>query len=220
MTVNDDCQAANKTLLPSRDEINGVQTFILVVAVFIKGGLLGAFLPFSTVWLDAKGYDAVQLAYISLVDSLGSLMLPLVGTALDKMRSHNSGFVWMLVLLSVLKLSYLGVASNYAALLCLAAVTAPLLRAANSVLDALALYAFHERGHFGRVRVFGDLGFGCIALFTGWALDAFRNVDSIFIIFAALSMFLAIFWASTRSCMTNIRSDSRQMSPEEFHLQA
>mmetsp|Transcript_85245 Transcript_85245/g.275109 ORF Transcript_85245/g.275109 Transcript_85245/m.275109 type:complete len:437 (+) Transcript_85245:129-1439(+) len=213
-------ESALKTLIPQNGAITTGQIVVLLTALFIKGGVLGAYLPFSTLWLDVKGYSARQIACVALVDALGSFMLPLVGTCIDKLRSHNTGFVAMLVSLSFLKLCYLPAAGSFTTLLLLATLTSPLMRAANSVLDALALYAFSERGNFGRARCVGDLGWGGLAVFTGWAMDFFGTEDSIFIIFSAMCFFLAVMWTAARPWMNSIRPDTKQMSTEEFLVQA
>lgn len=192
------------------------QIAILVVALFIKGGLLGAYIPFSSLWLSLKGYRPRDLGFLSLVDALGCLFLPVVGICVDKLRAHNACFVLILCLLCILKLAYLPAANSFTAIILLTAVTAPLLRASNSMLDALALYAFPDKAHFSRARLAGDLGFGCIALGVGFAMDFFGTEDTIFYIFACMCGSLACMWCATSPYMESIRADSAQMSLSEF----
>merc|ERR1719183_746568 len=107
------------------------------VAIFVKGGLLGAYVPFFTLWLYQQGYRTSQVGYLSALDAAASIVLmPLIGAGLDRYRCHNLGLVVIMLLVAVLKVSYLYVASSFLALLALTACTAPLLKSANSVLDA------------------------------------------------------------------------------------
>jgi len=135
-------------LLPK--SVTSCQLFVLGFSIFLKGGLLGAYLPFSSLWLSLKGYSNHDLGIVSVVDAIFSLLLPVVGGTLDKLRSHNLGFVVLLIILAVLKLSYIPAATSFIVILILTAFTAPLLRASNSILDCLALYAFTNKGYFTR----------------------------------------------------------------------
>jgi hypothetical protein len=200
--------------------ITSFQIFVLSFCIFLKGGLLGAYVPFSSLWLNRKGYSNQELGIVSVVDAFFSLLLPLVGVVLDKVRSHNLGFVVLLVILSLLKLCYIPAASSFLAILALTALTAPLLRAANSILDALALYAFTEKGNFMRIRLVGDLGFGFIALAVGVAYQLTRNVDSIYYIFSCICIVLAIAWLSLSRYLSSIRPDSKAMTKDEFLAQS
>lgn len=188
---------------------------VLCFAIFIKGGLLGAYLPFYTLWLSKKGYSNTELGLISVVDAVFCLFLPLVGGALDKLRSHNLGFVFLLVILATLKLLYLVVWRSFFWILVLTALTAPLIRAANSLLDCLALYAV-DRGDFPRVRLVGDLGWGSITLLVGAMIDITGDVDVVFIIFASASGILAVVWMASMPFLRSIRKDSEPMGLNEF----
>jgi len=199
-----------------RSQITSGQVAILSCAIFLKGGLLGAYLPFSSLWLSEKGYGARQLALVALVDSIGCFALPVVGNIVDAFRMHNAGFIIILMILTVLKLSYLPAAGSILLILMLTALTAPLLRAANCILDTLTLYAFVERGNFARVRLMGDLGWGSFAMTVGLAMDYFHTEDVIYWLFAGACCLLSIMWCAASPYMAAIRPDSRQMSTTEF----
>lgn len=56
------------------------EKLILVVALFLKGGLLGAYIPFFTLWLHVYSYTATQVGILSAVDIVFSILLmPLIG---------------------------------------------------------------------------------------------------------------------------------------------
>mmetsp|Transcript_124980 Transcript_124980/g.233774 ORF Transcript_124980/g.233774 Transcript_124980/m.233774 type:complete len:434 (+) Transcript_124980:179-1480(+) len=208
---------ASAPLLPAKRAVRatGLQKSILSFAILVKGGILGAYLPFCTLWLSRKGYSNTQLGIVAVIDAIFCLFLPMVGMVLDKLRSHNRGFILLLILLTGLKLCYLPAAHSFVWILFLTAVTAPLLRAANSTLDALALYAM-DRGSFPRIRLIGDLGWGIIALGVGFAIDGAGSVDVVYWIFAVACGVLAVTWACCSPWMATIRPDSEQMPLMEF----
>lgn len=203
--------SARTSLLPARTEITSFQVGVLVIAVFMKGGLLGAYVPFSSLWLSEKGYDMRELGMVQLVDASCSLLLPVIGGALDRLQSHNLGFTVLLVLLTILKLSYIPAASSFALILVLTAFTAPLLRASNSVLDSLTLFAFEDKGNFAKVRLFGDIGFGALALAVGIAYSLTNNIDVVFWLFAGICLALSVFWTVVAPFMVSIRPDAEPM---------
>jgi len=212
--------SSTKALLPQqRHSITRGQVAILVFALFMKGGLLGAYVPFSALWLSRKGYTARHLGIVALVDASSSLFLPLIGGAVDRLRAHNTGFVGILLVLTCLKLAYLPAAHSFPCLLLLTAMSAPLTRAASGLLDALALHAFPEKGHYSRARLFGDLGFGCIAFSTGIAMDSRGTEDIIYWRFAEICAFIAVMWMMAAPYMSNIRPDSKSMTTAEFCVQ-
>jgi hypothetical protein len=203
----------------SQEVITSSQVAILTVAIFIKGGLLGAYVPFVSLWLAEKGYNFEDIGLVSVVDAVSSLALPIVGAGLDKLRSHNLGFVVLVLILAVLKACYIPSAKSLPLILLLTAFTAPLLRASNSVLDALVLYAFQVKGNFSRVRLFGELGFGGLSFCVGLLYTYSGDIDVVFYLFSGMCFTLAILWSCSSRYLDNIRPDSKQMTTEEFCAQ-
>lgn len=216
---NDDAEPLTLLRSHPKAEITRSQLAILCSAIFLKGGLLGAYTPFSALWLSKKGYSPTDMGVVALVDAACSLLLPVAGCALDKLRAHNMGFVAMLVALTALKCAYLLVARSFVAILVLTALTAPLIRASNTILDALALYAFAERGHFSKVRLVGDVGFGVNAVTVGVAMQVSGTEDAIYWVFAGICASLAVLWTVASPCMGSITPDRKAMPWVEFLAQ-
>lgn len=210
--------ASTPLLTPRSQRTSSFQIAVLLLAIFLKGGVLGAYLPFSSLWISEQGYSNTQLGIVSAVDAFFCFLLPCVGALLDKLRSHNLGFVLILVTVTILKLLYLHFAKSFMMILVLTALTAPLLRASNSMLDALALYAM-DRGSFPRIRLIGDLGWGCIALAVGHAMDVAGTVDVVYWFFASACGLLTVIWICALPLMENIRKDSEPMSITEYRAQ-
>lgn len=192
---------------------------ILLIALMVKGGLLGAYIPFFTLWLHIQEYPVYQVGVLASVDTIFSIMLmPILGMALDKGRCHNRGLVCILCVVAVLKTCYLPVAQYFWVILALTALTAPLLKAANSILDAQCLFAFPAKEDFPKIRMWGSLGFGIIAFITGHIVAAndhsspegtatSKNIDTIFYTFALLSLFAAMYWEVAHRYVHCIRPD-------------
>ena len=54
---------------------------VMIVALFLKGGLLGAWIPFISLWLHAKDYSASGIAALNVVDVVSSILLvPVLGS--------------------------------------------------------------------------------------------------------------------------------------------
>eukprot|EP00397_Hematodinium_sp_SG-2012_P038662 GEMP01042093.1.p1 GENE.GEMP01042093.1~~GEMP01042093.1.p1 ORF type:complete len:377 (+),score=67.70 GEMP01042093.1:279-1409(+) len=200
------------------EEVSTRDRAILIGALMVKGGLLGAYVPFFTLWLHAHGYPVFQVGVLSAVDTVFSIILmPILGIILDKWRCHNRGLVGILLLVAVLKTCYLPVAQYFWPILVLTALTAPLLKAANSVLDAQCLFAFPAKGDFPKIRMWGSLGFGLIAFMTGHIVNANKsssngvatteNINAVFYTFAALTLFGAFYWEVAHHFVRCIRPD-------------
>jgi len=195
---------------------------VLAFCVFLKGGIMGAYVPFAALWLSRKGYGARDLGLVALVDAVFSLMLPLAGATLDKLKAHNNGFVFLLMVLAALKLAYIPAQGSLLLLLLLTAVTAPILRAANAILDALVLFSCSEKGDFPKIRMFGDLGFGLISVVVGIAMQITRGEDVIFVIFAAACAIVAFTWYCFAPGLSCIRPDAaleHRLSTSQFARQ-
>ena len=68
------------------------QKAILMGALFMKGGIGGAYAPFFTLWLHVHSYTASEVGIIALIDIVFSILLmPIIGMYLDKWHYHNKG---------------------------------------------------------------------------------------------------------------------------------
>ncbi len=238
-SVNPDSETARRAA-------SGKQKLILMVALFLKGGLLGAYGPFIALWLHLKRWGAAEVGVLSACDILFSLLLvPLYGLFLDKYKCHNIGLSVTMWTAGVLKLCYLLVQTSFWGILFLTALTAPLLKGANSVLDGQVLYAFKDKADFCPLRYFGSLGFGILALITGLIVSGgahgmssfgiadeeedlgaagaaaarnarYQNVDYVFYVFATVCFFSGLYWWVAHRYVAGIRKDGPAEGREEF----
>lgn len=69
------------------------------------------------------------------------------------------------------------------------------------MLDGQCIYALENRGDFGKVRLFGSMGYGILAYLTGLVVnmgsskkERYLYIDTFFYIFSGISMASAIYW--------------------------
>ncbi|MCU1279040.1 MAG: transporter, partial [bacterium] len=123
-------------------------------------GALGIFLPYFSLWLVGRGIAPSEATRIlSFVPLMSLLVPPLIGLAADARRLR----VWLLRILSLVTfLAFLGFfraharSELYVATACFALFRAPL----TSLVDATTLaHVRHHGGSYGRIRLWGSLGF-------------------------------------------------------------
>eukprot|EP00392_Amoebophrya_sp_AT5.2_P010145 g10198.t1 len=87
---------------------------ILAGALFMKGGLLGSFIPFTTLWTHLHGYSPTQVGLLAGADILFSILLvPVYGSILDTWKCHNYGLIVTMVATGVLKGLYVPFADSF-----------------------------------------------------------------------------------------------------------
>ncbi|HXU69121.1 MAG TPA: MFS transporter [Polyangia bacterium] len=135
-------------------------------------GALGIFLPYFSLWLVAQGMLPSQATRVlSLIPLMALCVPPLTGLAADARRLRG----WLLRLGSVATavafLGFLRARTTHelwlaTALFCF--FRAPL----TSLVDATTLaHVHHHGGSYGRIRLWGSLGFLVAAAATGAAID-------------------------------------------------
>ncbi|CAD7961712.1 unnamed protein product [Amoebophrya sp. A25] len=208
----------------SKPDMTVGQRAILAGALFMKGGLLGAYIPFVSLWTHLHGYSPTQVGCLAAADILFSIILvPLYGFVLDRYKCHNYGLVATMIATGVLKGLYVPCANSFLLLLLLTSITAPCLKGCNSVLDAQCLYAFGEKAKFGQVRCFGNFGFGVLAMCTGLYVSAgtsqetpYHRVDQLFVVTAGVCFLAAVYWASLHKYVENVTPDTPEQ-PQSGH---
>jgi MFS transporter, PPP family, 3-phenylpropionic acid transporter len=153
----------------------------LRLAVFYAAifSLSGVQLPFWPAWLAARGLSAGEIGLLLAVGQWLKLAAnPLAGYAADR-----SGAPWRVMmalsLAAVAGFALLVPAQGFARLLLLGALTAACLSALLPLGDHVALAAAYAgRADYGRVRLWGSLGFIAATLLAGRLIQA-RGIDSV-----------------------------------------
>jgi PPP family 3-phenylpropionic acid transporter len=145
----------------------------LPLAFFFLAAFLvvGCYMPFMPVWLQAKGLNANQIAFaLALPLFLRPLIIPLVGAFADVTGSYR-GVAISLGLGALAALGLLWAASGAVAIILALALYTVLWSSQLPLGDTIAMTAARDGAHYGRMRLWGSLSFVAATLGAGAALD-------------------------------------------------
>jgi PPP family 3-phenylpropionic acid transporter len=172
----------------------------LALFYFVFIGALGLFLPYFSLWLAAQGLAPTEISLILAISPLMGLAAPpLVGLLADTLRARG----WLLRFLTTgTALAFCGFL-HAGGLVWFAAVAATFafLRAPIwALVDSAALEHVRKHGgSYGRLRLWGSLGFVLAALVGGSILDRF-GIDAICLTtIAVLGLAAAVAWSMPAS---------------------
>jgi len=149
-----------------------VAPLLIAAYYFVFFGALGIFLPYFSLWLVAHGLAPAEATRVLSLTPLMSLLVPpLAGLVADARRAR----VWLLRIGSVATfVAFLGFfrarvrVELYVCTAIFAFCRAPL----TSLIDATTLsHVRHHGGSYGRIRLWGSLGFLVAAAAAGGLID-------------------------------------------------
>jgi PPP family 3-phenylpropionic acid transporter len=157
-------------------------------------GAFGVSLPYWPLWLAARGLDPEKIGLVFALTSLAKILaIPVAAALADRLDRRRRVIVCLLAASLVTNFCFLP-AEGWPAILaisfCAVLVTSPVM----SLTDTLALMLARDgRLDYGRVRLFGSLGFMLVALGAGVGI-AGRPAD--LILWLLLGLMAAAFLAS------------------------
>lgn len=142
--------------------------------LYAGGGFVGIFLPLL---FQDMGLSPLQIGLIAAVGPISSMIgAPLLGMLADRARSRRKLFIvmsmlcsWALYLLLPFAALYVSVRSvddAFAISISAIALASAIGVASGSLLDAIAVESL-EQNSYGRLRLFGAVGYGVAAGFAG-----------------------------------------------------
>lgn len=138
------------------------------LAIFL---VVGCYMPFMPVWLEARGLGAET---IGLALAIPLLVRPLVTPAIamwaDVTDSHRRAAI-MLAAGALLALLLLWRAQGFPAIAAALTLFTLLYSAQLPLADTVAMRAAAQGAHYGRMRIWGSLSFVAATLCAGLALD-------------------------------------------------
>lgn len=137
---------------------------------FVSYAAMGVYLPFFPAWLEAQGFAGATMSALTSLVPLASLAMPLLLGLLADRWALRGGLIAIASSLGALGMTILGLVSTRGSSLSLAMAAACMGTFALFRAPAMALgdvLAMESRANYGRLRLFGSLGFLSAALATG-----------------------------------------------------
>ncbi len=139
----------------------------LAAFYFAYFALLGVLVPYTSLWLAAQGLDAIQIGIV-----MGAFIgTKLIAPALWGHFADHSGHKvrWAQAAAGLTVLFALGwlVADRFLTLLLVSATFSFFYHAMLPQVEAITLERLHDKGRYGRVRLWGSLGFIAAVLGAG-----------------------------------------------------
>jgi PPP family 3-phenylpropionic acid transporter len=150
---------------------------------------LGIYMPFWTLWLEARGYDDAAIGLLMAVPSLArNLMMPWIAHHADRSGKLNA-ICARLTIVALAAFLVLPLAPSFAPLLVLQVLFYGAFSSLLPLIESLALATGPEHGiPYGKIRLFGSAGF-LVANLAGGALLTGRPAS--FVWFAVLAALFA-----------------------------
>lgn len=162
---------------------------------------LGSVLPLISLYLESIGLSGVQIGTITAANAfIGIFTGPFWGYVSDKTDKHKAILIGLLLALSLAAFS-LTLTTNYGLLFILFMIYAFVLSPINPLMDGITL---HSSLPFGKIRLWGSVGFALAAFFTGMiAARTFLAVIFYILILSVLMTALFIWRTNIKISHTN-----------------
>lgn len=153
---------------------------------------LGAFWPLLSIYLEDIGLNGYQIGTLTSLGSfIGIFSPPLWGFISDRTQKHKLVAI-LLMSLCIITASLIPTTSSFIALLVIFALFNIGSSAINPLVGGIALQSHLE---FGKLRLWGSIGFAVAAYFTGKVVEK-TSVSIIFYVYV-ISIFIAILFMSS-----------------------
>lgn len=137
---------------------------------FAMYAAMGVYLPFFPAWLEAQGFRGSQMSALASLVPLASLAMPLLLGLLADRLALRGPLVAIASGLAALGMTLLGLLASSGSGVSLGMATVCMVLFALFRAPAVGLgdvLAMESRAHYGRLRLFGSLGFLCAAALAG-----------------------------------------------------
>jgi PPP family 3-phenylpropionic acid transporter len=148
---------------------DGVRLAVFYAVAFL---VIGVLQPFWPIWLASRGLDATAIGF-TLALSIGVKVFstPLAAHIADRTGGRR-GLIIVLLAGCLVSFALFGLAEGLVSILLISALYYALWPPVISLTESLTMLAATHRGlDYGRIRLWGSLGFIVAALGAGWVLD-------------------------------------------------
>ena len=175
---------------------------------FLYFGVLGIYLPFFNLYCYHLGFSGLKIGILSAVRSVAMVVFPLVWGALaDRLNARRpiyilcsfcSALIWMQFLFTV----------DFVAMLIITILYGMFYAPIISFLEAFAMFILgEEKKSYGRIRVWGSIGFILVVLVLGKIIDLYSVAIIVVLILVGSLMFSLI---STKIPVIQLTKKKRQ----------
>lgn len=155
---------------------------------FAYYGFVGAYMPFFALYLAWLGFTPAQIGSLLAVGQITRVIAPNVLAWYADRRGRSVGLMRVSLVLAVLSFCGVFFAKSYGALIIVMAVHSIFASAAMPLVESLTLgHLRGQYGRYGRIRLWGSIGFIVAVLLIGWALDRLSMDNLLWMILLPLS---------------------------------
>jgi PPP family 3-phenylpropionic acid transporter len=144
--------------------------FLFKALFFGYFGFLATYAPFVPLFLSSAGGSKIEIGLISALQPfIGFISMPAIGYVADKIRRHTVLLSFLIIVTSVLRLGILLCSS----LLAVATLILSAEFTGNpicSIIDSTVLDSLPDPLLYGQQRLWGTVGWGCLATLAGLAI--------------------------------------------------
>lgn len=152
---------------------------------------LGGILPLLSLYLESIGLSGVQIGTITAaIAFIGIFTGPLWGYVSDRTNKHKGILMGLLIVLFFATFA-LTLTENYPILFLLFLIYAFVLSPINPLMDGITL---HSSMPYGKIRLWGSVGFALAAFFTGMLADRTSLIVIFYILMLGVLITLLMLW--------------------------
>lgn len=131
----------------------------LAVFYFFYFAWLGVLVPYASLWLDARGLNAVQIGIVMGAFIGTKMVAPALWGHLSDVTGYRVRWAQLAALLSGLLLAGWLWVDSFGAILLITVAFSFFYHAMLPQVEAITLARLHDKGRYGRIRLWGSVGF-------------------------------------------------------------
>lgn len=130
--------------------------------------VLGLFIPFLAVFLDSKGFSSLQIGEILGLITATKIVGPALWASIADKKGHQLSIIRLGALLALVCFSFLFLMESYWGITFILAIFSLFWTAILPQLEVFTLKSIrHKAKIYGRIRLWGSIGFTIVAFFGG-----------------------------------------------------
>jgi PPP family 3-phenylpropionic acid transporter len=167
---------------------------------FAYFAFIGIYSPYLSLWFDSRGLSIAQIAVLMSLPQLLRIVAPPFWGWLSDRGSHRVVFLRLSAAGSLVIVLLFPLAQGPVALAVLLVMMCFMTAGQMPIGEALALERTRgDAGQYGRIRMWGSIGFVCTVLAGGPLLDRFGMVSLPWLMATALALLVAVSFALPES---------------------